>query len=169
MLPHSSGADKIEPHFHLTCDLLPCSHQGYKTGHESQTEKKCSGENTKTFKGDNFKLTDEDTKSDRYKFLKAERPDIENEDKKESKSRISVDEQEKKSEKVRHDRDDNNYKMEQSCRRPKDREETVIQSDSDLKIKKTETIKDNIPVLKLSGKPTVSKPAVENAIGQVNN
>ncbi|XP_076111770.1 uncharacterized protein LOC143080013 [Mytilus galloprovincialis] len=180
------GADEIEPHYHLTCDLLPCSHQGHKTHQQSQNDFKRGheansvGNNSKNASTDSkVSEKDQDIDSDRYKFLQAEKPDIEEKVESESRtSRSGDDEQDKKNVT---DEENDSFETDKSSklveRESKQNVRTQIQKDTESKVKR-KIIKDNekitqkeddrnIPTLKKSGKPTHSKPVVDNAIGQV--
>ncbi|XP_052062607.1 uncharacterized protein LOC127702446 [Mytilus californianus] len=185
MLPHK-GADEIEPHFHLTCDLLPCSHQGHTTHQRSPNdfrrdhEANSAGSNSKFTKTDS-KVSEKDKEidSDRYKFLQAERPDIE--EKVESESRASRSCDDEQSKKHVTDEDYDSFETDKSNKLvDKEGKQNVriqIQKESESKVKRKIITDDdksipkeddrNIPILKKSGKPTHSKPVVDNAIGQV--
>lgn len=181
LLP-KTGDDKVEPHFHLTCDLIPCSHQGYKQGHDSQsdtvesrgTERNSKGDKSQLsgseLKGGNVRsnvkdkelISDEETNSDRYKFLQAERPDVEKEN-------VDNDEECDKKHVIEEENDsfeniNTQFRQTENIEMKKRRsEECKNQKRGDLKTQNRE----NIPELKQSGNPTISKPAMESAIGQV--
>lgn len=192
LLP-KTGANKIEPHFHLTCDLIPCSHQGYKQGHDSQsdtvksrgTERNSKGDKSQLseseIKGGNFRsnvkdkelVSDEEINSDRYKFLQAERPDVEKANV-ENESRTNDEDCDKKH--VIEDENDSFENINTQFRQTENiemknrqSEECKNQKKSDLKAQNRENITNvsSIPELKQSGNPKISKPAMESAIGQV--
>lgn len=74
--PQTDPASDVEPHLHLMCDLLPCSHRGQFEQHTSDytSERKSEGDNRAVIeKGDNSC----DKEERQYKqFLEAEKPDI---------------------------------------------------------------------------------------------
>lgn len=143
-------------------------------GDKSQLSgRELKGGNVRSNVKDKELISDEETNSDRYKFLQAERPDVEKE-KVENESRTNDEECDKnhviEDENDSFDNINTQFRQTENIEMKKRRsEECKNQKRGDLKTQNRENIPsgNGIPELKQSGNPTISKPAMESAIGQV--